>query len=73
MEYCSGGELFQQIIEKGTFNERDAFKIMEKLFRGVSYIHSKGILHRDLKPENLLLSSENNEIKIIDFGLSKKF
>jgi serine/threonine protein kinase len=31
-------------------------------------------MHRDLKPENILLSSNNEdaEIKIIDFGLSKK-
>lgn len=31
-------------------------------------------MHRDLKPENILLSNENDDadIKIIDFGLSKK-
>lgn len=47
---------------------------MKKLFSACDYIHSKGIAHRDLKPENLLLSSnsEDAEIKIIDFGLSKK-
>jgi calcium-dependent protein kinase len=47
---------------------------MHKLFSAISYMHSKGIAHRDLKPENLLLSSlsEDAEIKIIDFGLSKK-
>ncbi len=47
---------------------------MAKLFSACSYIHSKGIAHRDLKPENLLLSSSSDdaEIKIIDFGLSKK-
>jgi serine/threonine protein kinase len=48
---------------------------MKKLFSAISYIHSKAIAHRDLKPENLLLSSSlgDAEIKIIDFGLSKKF
>lgn len=31
-------------------------------------------MHRDLKPENILLSSneDSTDIKIIDFGLSKK-
>jgi calcium-dependent protein kinase len=47
---------------------------MKKLFSACAYMHSKGIAHRDLKPENLLLSNSdiNAEIKIIDFGLSKK-
>lgn len=48
---------------------------MIKLFHAINFIHSKGIVHRDLKPDNLLLSSkdENAEIKIIDFGLSRKY
>lgn len=33
-------------------------------------MHEMGIFHRDLKPENLLWS-EDNELKICDFGLSK--
>jgi len=36
---------------------------------GVEYIHSLNIAHRDLKPENILLTS-NNDILIVDFGLS---
>ena len=34
-----------------------------------------GIAHRDLKPENILFATQeqDSEIKIIDFGLSKKF
>jgi len=41
---------------------------------GVSYLHQHGVAHRDLKPENLLVGGEDeDEIKIADFGLSKKF
>jgi serine/threonine protein kinase len=37
------------------------------------YMHSFGIAHRDLKPENILMSddSEEAELKIVDFGISK--
>ena len=50
--------------------------IMNKLFGALQYLHDLGIVHRDLKPENLLLSSVSSnlyDIKIIDFGLSKKY
>ena len=35
-------------------------------------MHRLNIVHRDLKPENLLLDHDNN-IKIVDFGLSNTF
>lgn len=38
----------------------------------LSYLHSRNICHRDIKPENILYDEENNKIKIIDFGISKK-
>ena len=41
----------------------------------VSHLHINGIVHRDLKPENFMLASKeyDSEIKLIDFGLSKRF
>jgi serine/threonine protein kinase len=39
-----------------------------------AFLHRFGIIHRDIKPENILISSEENEvkIKICDFSISKK-
>jgi calcium-dependent protein kinase len=34
-------------------------------------MHSQGIVHRDIKPENVMLST-SGEVKLIDFGLSKR-
>lgn len=40
----------------------------------VAFIHNSHILHLDLKPENIMmLTREGNRIKIIDFGLARKF
>lgn len=38
-------------------------------------MHDQGVTHRDLKPENLMLVSPDDDfdIRIIDFGLSKKY
>jgi len=73
MELVTGGELFDRIVEREQYSERDAKEVMKQLFSSIDYIHSKGIVHRDLKPENLLLEDDDNDtkIKMTDFGLSK--
>jgi serine/threonine protein kinase len=44
--------------------------IMIQIAEGMEYLHSLPIVHRDLKPENVLLT-EDNDVLICDFGLSK--
>ncbi|CAD8059692.1 unnamed protein product [Paramecium primaurelia] len=75
MEYCSGGELLERIVEQGYIGESESKVIMQQLFSAINYLHSMGIAHRDLKPENILFASKEKDapIKVIDFGLSKKF
>lgn len=49
---------------------------MQKLFKAVAHIHSKGIAHRDIKPENIIWARDNKDdsrFKLIDFGLAQKF
>lgn len=72
-ELVTGGELFDRIVSKGSYSERDAAQLTRKLIEALEYLHSKDIAHRDLKPENLLLASKENdtEVKLADFGLSK--
>jgi calcium/calmodulin-dependent protein kinase I len=74
MELVQGGELFDQIVSRGTYSEADAANIVRQILDAVAYMHENGIAHRDLKPENLLCSGdEHNTIKVTDFGLSKDF
>lgn len=77
MELCTGGELFDKIIDCGHFTEVEGANIMHQVLRGVYYMHSKQIAHRDLKPENFLLCSDTSldkvGVKIIDFGISSDF
>jgi len=75
MELCTGGELFDRIIEKGHFNETGARNIFGQIMRAIFYCHENKICHRDLKPENFLLldSRDDAPLKVIDFGLSSVF
>ncbi|KAG9489914.1 calcium/calmodulin-dependent protein kinase type 1D [Eleutherodactylus coqui] len=73
MQLVSGGELFDRIVEKGFYTEKDASTLIRQVLDAVFYLHRLGIVHRDLKPENLLYFSQEGESKIMisDFGLSK--
>uniref|UniRef100_A0A1A7WDF6 Protein serine kinase H1 n=4 Tax=Nothobranchiidae TaxID=405002 RepID=A0A1A7WDF6_9TELE len=72
MELATGGELFDRIIARGSFTERDATRVLQMVLDGVKYLHALGITHRDLKPENLLYYHPGADSKIIitDFGLA---
>ncbi|XP_064786069.1 serine/threonine-protein kinase H1 homolog [Oncorhynchus masou masou] len=72
MELATGGELFDRIIARGSFTERDATRVLQMVLDGVKYLHTLGITHRDLKPENLLYyhPGADSKIMVTDFGLA---
>ena len=72
LEYASGGELFDYILQHKYLKENVAKKLFAQLVSGVDYMHSKGLIHRDLKLENLLLDKHRNII-ISDFGFVNSY
>jgi len=73
MELVTGGELFDRIVEKQNYTEREAADTVHTLCDALHHLHILKIVHRDLKPENLLYSSpkEDAVIKVADFGLAR--
>mmetsp|Transcript_12525 Transcript_12525/g.21091 ORF Transcript_12525/g.21091 Transcript_12525/m.21091 type:complete len:316 (-) Transcript_12525:53-1000(-) len=73
MELMGGGELFDRIVEKESYSEKEAAETIRPIVDAIRYCHEQNIIHRDLKPENLLYSSgdEKAVIKISDFGLAR--
>lgn len=69
MELCPGGNLMNRIYDKKRLDERETQKYIRQLVLAVEHLHRAGVVHRDLKIENLLLDEQDN-IKLIDFGLS---
>lgn len=49
MEFVSGGELFEYIIQSGRLSEDECRQIVRQVLSGVEHIHEKGVAHRDLK------------------------
>jgi len=75
MEYITGGELFERVIaEDFALTERDCILFVRQICEGVQYMHDNMILHLDLKPENILcVHKRSHQIKLIDFGLARRF
>ncbi|XP_054607971.1 myosin light chain kinase family member 4 isoform X4 [Nothobranchius furzeri] len=75
LEYVEGGELFDRIIDENyNLTELDTVLFIRQICEGLQYMHKNYILHLDLKPENILcVSRATNKIKIIDFGLARRY
>ncbi|CAG9317475.1 unnamed protein product [Blepharisma stoltei] len=74
-ELCNGGELFDRIINNGSFSEAVAAEYMRQILSVLAYCHERNIVHRDLKPENFLLDTPEPDanLKVIDFGTAQFF
>jgi len=74
MERMRGGELFDRVVAKAYYNEKEARDTCKIVLEAVRYCHENHVAHRDLKPENLLLLSDvdDSAVKIADFGFAKK-
>ncbi|GJN94518.1 hypothetical protein Rhopal_007601-T1 [Rhodotorula paludigena] len=78
-ELCSGGELFDYLVESsnptpgtGGLAPAEARRVFGQLVLGVAYLHAEGVVHRDLKLENVLLDEHVN-VKIADLGFGREF
>lgn len=70
LEHLGGGDLYTKILQQGNLSENRARKYFHQLIRAVDFCHSRGVCHRDLKLENILLHSNEETLKLCDFGLA---
>jgi len=71
-ELCSGGELFDYLVERGRMLEGEARRLFGELTVAVGWMHKEGVVHRDLKLENVLLDGEL-KIKLGDLGFAREW
>lgn len=71
MEYVEGTSL-GQLLKKGTpLTVGQIVRIGIDICRALDFAHSKGVIHRDIKPGNILLTSEQQTVKVTDFGIAR--
>lgn len=68
MEYVDGENLSEYLRHNPSAKSRE--KVLVQLLSAVGYLHKKNIIHNDLKPENIIISKQEGNLKLIDFGLS---
>lgn len=75
MEMLSGQTIedLNRDIKKGKVAKPDfgeIIRIGQQVCWGLDAAHKRGIVHRDIKPANLWIETENERIKVLDFGLA---
>ena len=71
MEFCPGGDLFDQLYRHKSFSLKDVRIFSSQILLPLEYLHALGIVHRDLKLENVLVA-QDGALKLTDFGFAKK-
>lgn len=69
MNYVDGRTLNDFLKGNPSFELKE--RVFLQILDALAYIHRCGVIHNDLKPENILITRTDNDVNIIDFGLSE--
>ncbi|KAK9171383.1 Protein kinase domain protein [Cryptosporidium meleagridis] len=70
MEYVNN-EQFYSLLPRLTYIDLQNY--MRQLLQGLSYANSLGVFHRDIKPQNIVIDTNKESLKIIDWGLAEYY
>lgn len=72
MTYVNGRDIRKMLSDGKKFSEAEALGIILKIAEALRYVWEKHkVIHRDIKPGNIMLSDDDNEVKLMDLGISK--
>lgn len=74
LEMCNKGVIMNVGLQENAtpYSEEECRCWFRDLILGIEYLHAQGVVHRDIKPDNLLLT-DDDVLKIVDFGVSEMF
>jgi WD40 repeat protein/serine/threonine protein kinase len=71
MEYIPGIDFLQIVRRTGPLPAGFACHAIRQAALGLQHAHERGLVHRDIKPANLLLSEDQETVKVLDLGLAR--
>ncbi|MFW0109522.1 serine/threonine protein kinase [Rothia sp. P13129] len=72
LDYVHGCTLQDLLNHRKVLTPAEMFEIILPVVEGLSEVHAHDLIHRDLKPSNILLSADYRDIKLTDFGLTRR-
>lgn len=73
MEYLPDGSLGDYVNQRGGLPEQEALGYIRRIGSALLYLHTNKMLHLDVKPANIMRVASTNSLKLIDFGLAKRY
>ena len=72
MELIEGTEINKYLMNnQDRLTIHDLLNLIEQIGQALDFAHQQGVIHRDIKPNNIMVSKENNLVKILDFGIAR--
>ena len=69
MQWVPGETLESCLLREGTLNAEETRRLTNQIARGLKAAHRQQLVHRDIKPANIWIRSQDQQIRILDFGL----
>ena len=65
------GQTLREVIKQGVVASMDQTRRwFTQVAAALEHAHSLGIVHRDIKPDNIIVSMDNENALLVDFGIA---
>src|SRR6202035_859534 len=73
MQFLHGESLDERLRRERRLAISEVVRLGREMAEGLPAAHQRGLIHRDIKPASVWLEAPSERVKILDFGLARKF